>query len=84
MKFLEWTDKCLIQKMIIETLEKAFDKELVQGIYLAYSEAVFREVENSEWFQDEKDIMIEYISQILVGLMIDSANFMFEGEFENE
>ena len=84
MRTLDWSEKTVIQKMMIETLEKAFDKETSQEIYLAYSEAVFREVENSEWFQDDKDIMIEYISQILGVLMIDSAKFMFEGEFENE
>ena len=84
MRTLDWSEKTVIQKMMIETLEKAFDKETSQEIYLVYSKAVFREVENSEWFQDDKDIMIEYISQILVMLMIDSAKFMFEGEFENE
>lgn len=84
MRFLDWSEKTVIQKMMIETLEKAFDKETSREIYLAYSEAVFREVENSEWFQDDKDIIIEYISQILSVLMIDSAKFMFEGEFENE
>ena len=84
MRTLDWSEKTVIQKMIIETLEKAFDKETTQEIYLAYSEAVFREVENSEWFQDGKDIMIEYINPILGGLMSDCAKFMFEGEFENE
>ena len=84
MRFLTWTEKQLVQTMIIETLERAFDKDMAQEIYRTYSEAVFREIENSEWFLDGKDIMIEYINPILGGLMNDCAKFMFEGEFENE
>lgn len=80
MKFLNWTEKMVIQKMITETLERAFDKDMAHEIYLAYSEAVFSEVENSEWFQDDKDILMEHIEQILGWLMIDSAKFRFEGE----
>ena len=83
MRFLTWTDKMVIQKMMLENLERAFDKEMAHEIYLAYSEAVFREVENSEWFQNNKDILTEHIEKILGVLMIDSAKFMFEGEFEN-
>ena len=70
--------------MILETLERVFDKDMAREVYLAYSEAVFREVESSEWFQNDEDILIEYIRPILGVLMIDSAKFMFEGEFENE
>lgn len=84
MKFLTWMDKMIVQKMMLETLERAFDKDMANDIYLTYSEAVFREIENSEWFMDDKPILTEYVNQILGGLMIDSAKFMFEGEFENE
>lgn len=84
MKFLTWTEKQLIQTMMIETLERAFDKEMAHEIYIAYSEAVFREVESSEWFMDNKPILTEHIVQILGVLMSDCAKFMFEGEFENE
>ena len=80
MKTLTWTEKILIQKMMIETLERAFDKDTANEIYLAYSEAVFRKVESSEWFQEGKDILTEYVSQILSVIMIDAAKFMFEGE----
>ena len=80
MKTLTLTEKMLIQKMMIETLERAFDRELAQDIYCTYSEAVFRKVESSEWFQDGKDILTEYVSQILSAIMIDAAKFMFEGE----
>ena len=84
MKFLTWTDKMLIQKMMIETLERAFDRELAQGIYHTYSEVIFREVESSEWFQDDKDILTEHIEQILGLLINDAGKFMFEGEFKEE
>ena len=80
MKTLTLTEKMLIQKMMIETLEIAFDKNTANEIYLAYSEAVFRKVESSEWFQEGKDILTEYVSQILSAIMIDAAKFMFEGE----
>ena len=80
MKTLTWTEKMLIQKMMIEILERAFDRELAQDIYYTYSEAVFRKVESSEWFQEGKDILTEYVSQILSAIMIDAAKFMFEGE----
>lgn len=84
MKFLTWTEKQLIQTMIMETLERAFDKDMSREVYLAYSEAVFREIESSDWFMDNKPILAENVTQILGVLMIDSAKFMFEGEFENE
>lgn len=84
MKFLTWTEKQLIQTMMIETLERAFDKDMAREVYQTYSEPVFREVENSEWFMNDKPILTEHITQILGILMIDSAKFMFEGEFENE
>lgn len=84
MKFLTWTEKQLIQTMMIETLERAFDKDMAREVYQIYSEPVFREVENSEWFMNDKPILTEHITQILGILMIDSAKFMFEGEFENE
>lgn len=84
MKFLTWTEKQLIQTMIMETLERAFDKDMSHEVYLAYSEAVFREIESSDWFMDDKPILTENVIQILGILMIDSAKFMFEGEFENE
>lgn len=80
MKTLSCTDKMLIQKMLIETLERAFDRELAQSIYHTYSEAVFRKIESSEWFQEGKDILTEYVSQILSVIMIDAAKFMFEEE----
>ena len=84
MKFLTWTEKQLVQTMIMETLERAFDKDMSHEIYLAYSEAVFREIESSDWFMDNKPILTENVTQILGILMIDSAKFMFEGEFKNE
>lgn len=84
MRFLDWIEKSIIQKMMLETLENVFGKEMSEEIYKNYSEAVFREVEHSEWFQNGKDIRIEYIRQILGGLMNDCAKFMFEGEFEDE
>lgn len=84
MKSLNWTEKQLVQAMMMETLERAFDKEKALEIYHSYHEAVFREVENSEWFLDDKPILTEHIMQILGGLMSECANFMFEGEFENE
>ena len=84
MKFLTWTEKQLIQTMMIETLERAFDKDMAHEVYQTYSKPVFREVENSEWFMNDKPILTEHITQILGVLMIDSAKFMFEGEFENE
>ena len=37
-----------------------------------------------DWFMDNKPILAENVTQILGVLMIDSAKFMFEGEFENE
>lgn len=80
MKILSWMDHVLIRNMMIEVLGRAFDKDTANEIYLAYSEAVFREVENSEWFKDGKDILTEYISQILSAIMIDAAKFIFEGE----
>ena len=70
MKSLTWTDKMLIQKMIIETLERAFDKEISKEIYLVYSEAVFNMVENSEWFQEDNPILVEHIVQIFSALII--------------
>lgn len=82
MKTLTWTEKMVIQNMMVETLRRIFDRELVQDIYLAYSEAVFREIECSDWFQDDKNILTEYIEQILGTLMVDAGKFMFEGEFE--
>ena len=82
MRVLTWTDKMLIQKMVLETLERVFDKDMAYEVYLAYSEAVFRTVEDSKWFQDNKPILIEYIAQILGALVIDCAKFMFEGEQE--
>lgn len=84
MKFLTWTEKQVIQKMILDTLERVFDKETSQEIYLACSKAVFSEVEQSEWFQDDKPILTEYIEAILGIFIKDSLKFMFEGEFENE
>lgn len=84
MNCLSWTEKMIIQRMIIETLERAFDKETSQEIYLACSEAIFSEVEQSEWFQDDKPILTEHIEAILGILIRDSLKFMFEGEFENE
>lgn len=84
MKFLTWTEKQIVRNMILETLERAFDKDMAREIYLAYSEAVFRMVEGSEWFQNDENILIEHIRPILSALMIDCAKFMFEGEFENE
>lgn len=84
MKFLTWTEKQLIQTMIMETLERAFDNDMSREVYLAYSEAVFREIESSDWFMNNKPILAENVTQILGVLMIDSAKFMFEGEFENE
>lgn len=80
MKSLGWTEKQLIRSMMLETLERAFDKEMAHKIYLAYSEAVFRGVEGSEWFQNDEDILIEHIRPILSTLMINSAKLMFEGE----
>ena len=80
MRFLDWTEKQLIQKMIIETLERAFSKEESQAIYLACSEAVFNEVEQSEWFQDGKDILIEQVKTILVAFIEESLRFRFEEE----
>ena len=80
MKTLTWTEKQLVQAMIMETLERAFDKDMAREVYLAYSEAVFRMVESSEWFQNDEDILIEHICPILSALMIDCAKFMFEGE----
>lgn len=82
MRSLTWTDKMLIQKMLLETLERAFDKERSKEIYLVYSEAVFNMVENSEWFQEDSPILVEHIVQILTVLVIDCAKFMFEGEQE--
>lgn len=84
MRFLTWTDKMVIQKMMLENLKRVFDKEMAHEIYLVYSKAVFREVESSEWFQDGKNILAEHIEQILGILMIDAAKFMFEGEFKDE
>lgn len=84
MKTLSCMDHILIRNMMIDVLGRAFDKDTANEIYLAYSEAVFRKVESSEWFQDGKDILTEYVIQILSVLMIDAAKFMFEGEFENE
>lgn len=84
MKFLTWTEKQLIQNMILETLEGAFDKEIAHDIYASYSEAVFREVEGTEWFQNDENILIEHIRPILGVLMVDAGKFMFEGEFERE
>ena len=82
MRLLTWTEKQVIQKMILETLERAFSKEITQVIYLACSEAVFREIEDSEWFQDDKPILSEHIEVILGTLISDALKFMFEGEFE--
>lgn len=84
MKTLSWVDHILIHNMMIEVLGRAFDKDTANEICLAYSEAVFRKVESSEWFQEGKDILTEYVSQILSVIMIDAAKFMFEGEFKNE
>ena len=82
MNLLTWLEKMLIQKMMIETLERAFNQEMAQEIYRAYSEAVFHKVENSEWFQDDEDIVVEHIEEILGALMIDAAKSKFEGRFE--
>lgn len=82
MRFLDWTEKQVIQNMIVETLERAFDKEESQGIYFACSEAVFNEVEQSEWFQDGKDILVERIRTILGAFIEDSLRFRFEGEHD--
>lgn len=82
MRSLTGADKMLIQKMMIETLERAFDKDMAYEVYLVYSEAVFRAVEKSEWFAEDKPILIEHISQILAVLVIDCAKCMFEGEQE--
>lgn len=84
MKTLSLMDHILIRNMMIEVLGRAFDKDTANEIYLAYSEAVFREVQSSEWFQEGKDILTEYVSQILSVIMIDAAKIMFEGEFKNE
>lgn len=82
MKFLTWTDKMLIQNMILETLERAFDKEMSKEIYLVSSEAVFRVIESSEWFQDDKPILFEHIEVILGIFIRDALKLMFEGEQE--
>lgn len=80
MKFLTWTEKQLIRNMMLETLERAFDRDMAHEVYLAYLETVFRKVESSEWFTEDKPILTEHITQILGVLMIDCAKFMFEGE----
>ena len=84
MKFLTWTEKQLIRNMILATLERAFSKQQANEAYLTYGEAVFREVEGTEWYQDDRDILAENIEHILWALIIDAGKFMFEGEFENE
>lgn len=78
MRFLDWTEKQIIQKMIIETLERAFSKEESQEIYLACSEMVFNEVEHSEWFQDGRIILAEEILLILGKLIEESLRLRFE------
>lgn len=82
MRFLTWTEKMVIQKMMEDALNRVFSQDMAKEIYLAYSEAVFSAVEQSEWFQNDEDILMEHIEQILGWLMVDSAKFMFEGEFE--
>ena len=82
MRFLTWAEKMVIQKMMEDALNRVFSQDMAKEIYLAYSEAVFSAVEQSEWFQNDEDILMEHIEQILGWLMVDSAKFMFEGEFE--
>lgn len=78
MKKLTLNEKLVAQKMTLKTLERAFNKEAAQGIYLACSEAIFREIENSEWFQDEKPILAEYIETVLGAIIEESLRFRFE------
>ena len=78
MKFLTWTEKQLIRNMLLTTLERAFNKQQANEMYLTYGEAVFRVVEITDWFQDDKDILAENIVQILWSLIIKAGKYRFE------
>lgn len=78
MRSLTWTDKMLVQEMCFETLERAFNKEMSKEIYLACSEAIFSEVEHSEWFQDDNPILFEHVEVILGIFIRDALKLMFE------
>lgn len=82
MKFLTWTEKMIVKKIALEILEQAFNKDIANAIYLACSEPLFNEVEQSEWFQDDKPILAEYIEAILGAFIEDALRFKFEGEQE--
>ena len=84
MKTLSWTEKMLIKNMIVTILERAFSKPIVQGLYNTYGEAVFREVEYSEWYQKGENILAENIDSITATLINDAGRLMFEGEFEQD
>ena len=84
MKVLTLTEKQLIQNMMRSTLERAFSKPIVQELYNTYGEAVFREVEYSEWYQKGEDILAENIDSIIATLINDAGKFMLEGEFDND
>lgn len=82
MRFLNWTEKCVVQCMVVDILSRAFGKKEAEGLYLKHSEVVFSEIENADWFQDGKDILSEYIEAILLNLFDDALSFTWKGEFE--
>lgn len=84
MKNLSCTEKMLIKNMMRSTLERAFNKQVVQELYMTYNKAVFREVECSEWYQKGEDILAENIDSITAALINDAGKLMFEGEFEQD
>ena len=82
MRFLNWTEKCVVQCMVVDILGRAFGKKEAEELYLKHSEIVFSEIENADWFQDGKDILSEYIEAILLNLFDDALSFTWEGEFK--
>ena len=84
MRTLNLTEKLLIKNMIVTTLEGAFSKPIVQGLYNTYGEAVFREVEYSEWYQKGEHILAENIDSITATLINDAGKLMFKEKFEQD